>query len=148
MLLNLVGLRRGSYTDLLWRYARRDASLPLNGARGVGMQAEQVLYSWMSIDGSPGHGLFGRLPCGFNVQIGSWPSAVGWAELDHPLRRCADGCHILHGAGGEGKAALGTLDRALKNGRSCAAAFEAVRARKHYQLLQPSQRLQKHSYRA
>ena len=67
-----AGTRAGStYTNLLWRYARRDPLLPLNGDYGVGMQGEQVLYSWMSIRGVPGHTMFGRLPCSWNVQVAS-----------------------------------------------------------------------------
>ena len=57
VLLDLHELRRdGFYTQLLWRYARRDKSLPLNGDDGVGMAAEQVLYSWMSIEARPAIG--------------------------------------------------------------------------------------------
>lgn len=133
VLLDLAGLRAAGFTSTLWRYASRDPALPLNGDRGVGMAAEQVLYSWMSIEGAPGHALIGRIPCGWNVQVGSWPSHVARSELAAPKRRCTGGCHLLHGAGGEGKAALALLRAELEKGRSCAGAFEAVRAgRRHY----------------
>ena len=132
VLLKLHEMRHGGYTELLWRYANGDPSLPLNGRAGVGMAAEQVLYSWMSIDGTPGHSMIARIPCSWNVQLGSWPSAVSSEDARTPRRMCSTGCHVLHGAGGEGKEALGVLTRELDAGRSCALAFEAVRLRRHY----------------
>ena len=133
VLLDLHELRRdGFYTQLLWRYARRDKSLPLNGDDGVGMAAEQVLYSWMSIEGAPGHRLFKRLPCGWNVQLGSWHAGINLEDANSPRRQCSR-CDVLHGAGAEGKEALGILTRELSAGKSCVDAFESVRTRRHYQ---------------
>ena len=68
------------------------------------------------------------------MQLGSWPAHVPASELELPSRSCTTGCHILHGAGGEGKGALAMLQAELaRKGGSCVAAFEAVRARRpHY----------------
>lgn len=152
------------YTELLWRYARRDPSLPLNGKLGVGIQGEQVLYSWMSINGTLGHAMFHRLPCSWNVQVGSWTSHVSAADADAPRRRCATandselvselpartrpqnpvarvGCHLLHGAGGEAKALIADLSRD-PSGRSCNRAFDkARRLSRHYPRGSPSEAL-------
>ena len=50
VLLQLAGMRRRGFTDVLWRYARRDASLPLNAGRGVGWAAEQVRRLLVDVD--------------------------------------------------------------------------------------------------
>ena len=96
------------------------------------MAAEQVLYSWMSIEGAPGHRLFKRLPCGWNVQLGSWHAGINLEDANSPRRQCSR-CDVLHGAGAEGKEALGILTRELSAGKSCVDAFESVRTRRHYQ---------------
>ena len=102
-----------------------------SGMEGVGMAAEQVLYSWMSIATAPGHGMIHALPCGWNLQVGSWHALVSWADANAPRRQCAE-CHALHGAGAEGKAILAVLGGNLETARGCARAFEAVRGRRHY----------------
>lgn len=141
------------YTELLWRYARRDPLLPLNGERGLGIQGEQVLYSWMSIKGSPGHAMVGRLPCSWNMQVASWPSHVSREDADSPRRRCVTArnatkrasnrtsCHLLHGAGGEAKSLMARLLRD-PSGRSCASAFnQARKSSRHYPPGSPSEAL-------
>ena len=92
------------------------------------MAAEQVLYSWMTINGTESHAMVGALPCSWNMQVGSWHSRVSWTDADAPRRRCSSGCHMVHGPGAEGKAVLGLL-RAMPN---CSNAFDAARRRPHY----------------
>jgi hypothetical protein len=58
-------------------------------------------------------------------------AAVSWDDANSAHRQCLS-CHVLHGAGAEGKVALSTLTQALSAGRRCGDAFEVVRARRHY----------------
>ena len=143
-LLDLNKMRRGGYnggyTALLWRYASRDPALPLNGQEGLGLMGEQTLYSWMSINASDGHSMFGRLDCSWNVQIASWPSHVSSVDADRAARRC-DRCELLHGAGGEAKGLMAELARDA-TGRACSSAFDHARQRsRHYPPGSPSERL-------
>ena len=136
-LLHLQRMRSSGYNDLLWRYARRDARLPLNGNAGVVMQGEQVLYSWMSINGTPGHAYFYRLPCAWNRQVASWPSHVSSEDAAAPRRQC-HGCNLLHGAGGEAKALMAELSRDPA-ARHCTTVFDrAQRRSRHYPPGSPS----------
>lgn len=141
-LLNLARMRRSGYTALLGRYADGDARLPLNpSGRGIGILGEQVLYSWMSVNGTPGHQLFGRLPCSWNRQVASWPSHVSSEDAGRPQRFCTSGCDLLHGAGAEGKGLIMAL-RLNLTGAGCRVAFERARGTsRHYAPGSPSEAL-------
>ena len=128
-LLHMGRMRQGAYTALLERYASRDPSLPLGGNAdgrdhaGIGAFGDQTLYSWMSLNGTPGHAWIKRLPCGFNV------------HAMHPLpgaHRCDDGCQVLHAASGsvETRRLVSELSEATVRGldaRECTGIFARFR---------------------
>lgn len=136
-LLRLRAMRQGTFTQLLWRYARSD--LPLDGSTGLGVIGDQTLYSWMSINNTPAQKHIARLPCSWNVQVGAWPSTVGHGERRWG-KACASGCKLLHGNGAWGKLLLHPILND-PSGRSCRRIFERWLGTSHYRKGSMSEKL-------
>lgn len=134
----LQAMRQGKWTELLWRYATRDQTLPLNGKRGLGLLGDQTLYSWMTVNGTTTQRRVAQLSCVWNFQVGAWPEAVRegqrWATV------CESGCNVLHGNGEHGKLIFSVLSKD-PSGSLCAAGFASQRQSRRFREGSTSARL-------